>query len=188
MSVDRTSVRTVPLKRTASDAPVAPSVDSVERGEYPWSRVLRLYTRGSADESLERMLTCLLSSEGQVEIAKAGFVPVFADRAFHRTLPARERSRGATVTTVSFRRGSDRLDREARDSLTAFAPGVAEVWITARLGLVEDRSTAGDLSQRRARGVEQFLAGLGVTVIGAESAAPSSGDLGGADVWWVLRR
>jgi len=187
-SVDRESVRTVPLKGAESDAPVAPSADSVERGEYPWGRVLRLYTRGSADEGLERLLNCLLSSEGQAEIAKAGFVPLFADRAFQRSLPARERSRGATVTAVSFRRGSDRLDREARESLTALSRSVSEVWITARRGLLEDPSTAGDLPHRRARVLEEFLAGLGVTVSGTESTAPASGDLGGADVWWVARR
>jgi phosphate transport system substrate-binding protein len=194
MSLDSSSVRTVPLRATPaasaapSDAPVLPSADSVERGEYPWSRILWLYSRGSADEDLQRLLSCLLSSEGQAEIAKAGFVAVAADRAFQRTLPARERSRGATVTRVSFAPGFDRLDREARDVLTQLRERAAEVWITGHAELLEDRPGDRGLSERRARAVEVFLTTLGVAVAGAEGVGAESGDLRGADVWWISRR
>jgi outer membrane protein OmpA-like peptidoglycan-associated protein len=191
MSLDRSRVRTVPLRAAppaGSDTPVAPSAEAVERGEYPWSRALWLYRRRSADESLRRFLSCLLSSEGQAEIAKAGFVPVTADRAFHRTLPARERSRAATVSRVSFAPGLDRLDRQAREVLTGLAAGAAEVWIAGHSELQEDRSGDRGLSERRARAVEEFLTSLGVAVAGAEGVGAESGDLRGADVWWISRR
>ena len=188
MSLDSSRVRTVPLRAAPSDAPVVPSVDSVERGEYPWSRVLWLYSRGKADEGLRRLLSCLLSSEGQAEIAKAGFVAVAADRVFHRTLPARERSRGATVTRVTFAPLLDRLDRQARQVLSELAEGAAEVWITGHAELLEDRAEDRGLSERRARAVEEFLTALGVAVAGAEGVGAEGGDLRGADVWWVSRR
>lgn len=194
MSLDRTRVRTVPLRAApgapaaSSDAPLVPSADSVERGEYPWSRVLWLYSRGSADEDLQRLLASLLSSEGQAEIAKAGFAAVSADRAFRRTLPARERSRGATVTRVSFSPGLDQLDREHHGVLTALAERAAEVWITGHTELAEYRPGDRGLAERRARAVESFLTALGVAVRGAEGAGAESGDLRGADVWWISRR
>jgi phosphate transport system substrate-binding protein len=188
MSLDRSRVRTVPLRGAPSQAPVVPSADSVERGEYPWTRTLHLYTRGSADESLQRFLTCFLSSEGQSELARAGFVPVFADRAFRRTLPARERSRGASVTRVSFATGLDRLDREARDLLTGLGERAAEFWITGHVEILEDRSGGIGLSERRARAVEEFLTSLGVRVAGAEGMGAEISDRRGADVWWMARR
>lgn len=192
MTLDRSKVRTVPLRMQtqtpSSNVPVAPSADSVERGEYPWDRFLWLYRRGTADEPLLRLLSCLLSSEGQTEIAKAGFVPVVADRAFQRTLPARERSRGATVTTVGFAPGSDGLDRRAREALTGLAERAAKVWITAHAQLLEDRSGGPGLSERRARAVAEFLTERGVAVDGAEAVGADSGDLASADVWWVSRR
>ncbi len=187
MSLDRSRVRTVPL-RAAPDAPAAPSVDTVEHGDYPLSRALRLYTRGNAVEGLQRLVSCLLSSEGQAEIAKAGFVALTADRPFRRTLPARERSRAATVSRVSFAPGFDGLDRPARDLLTGLAALAAEVWITGHSELEEDRSEAGVLSERRARAVEEFLKGLGVAVAGTEGVGAFSGDLRVADVWWISRR
>jgi len=189
MSLDRSRVRTVPLRAVqASDAPLDPSADSVERGEYPWNRILWLYRRGSADEDLQRFLSSLLSSEGQAEIAKAGFVAVAADRAFRRTLPSRERSRGAMVTRVSFSPGLDRLDREDRGVLTALAGQVAEVWITGHAEPAEDPRGDRGLSERRARVVEEFLSALGVAVTGAEGAGAESGGSSGADVWWISRR
>jgi phosphate transport system substrate-binding protein len=190
MSLDRSRVRTVPLGAApaASAQPVVPSVDAVESGRYPWSRALRLYTRGNVDESLQRFLTCLLSSEGQAEIAKAGFVAVTADRPFRRTLPARERSRAASITTVSFEPGLDRLDRQSRDILTGLAASAAEVWITGHADLQEHRSEGRGLSERRARAVGEYLKVLGVAVAGTEGVGAESGDLRGADVWWISRR
>ncbi len=189
MSLDRSRVRTVPLRPAAPPfAPRVPSAESVEPGEYPWNRILLLYSRGSADEDLQRLLASLLSSEGQAEIGKAGFVAVSADRAFRRTLPARERSRGATVTRVSFSPGLERLDRQARQVLTELAEGAAEVWITGHTELLEARPGDSGLSERRARAVEEFLAALGVAVRGAEGAGAESGGSRGADVWWISRR
>jgi outer membrane protein OmpA-like peptidoglycan-associated protein len=167
---------------------VVPSAVSVERGEYTLSRVLWLDSRGNADEGLQRLLSCLLSSEGQAEIARAGFVPVFADRAFQRMLPARERSRAATVTRVSFAPGLDRLDRQAREVLTELRERAAEVWITGHAEILEDRSGGRGLSDRRARAVEEFLTTLGIAVSGAEGVGAESGDRRGADVWWISRR
>jgi phosphate transport system substrate-binding protein len=191
MSLDRSRVRTVPLRSApaaASDAPVLPSVDAVESGGYPWSSALRLYTRGNADESLQRFLTCLLSSEGQAEIANAGYVAVTADRPFRRTLPARERSRTASMTRVSFSPGLDRLDRRARDVLTGLAASAAEVWITGHADFQLDRSEDRALSERRARAIAEFLKALGVGVAGTEGVGADGGDLRAADVWWISRR
>lgn len=191
MALDRSKVRTVPLRTTSSDVPLVPSADSVERGEYPWERFLWLYRRGSGDESLLRLLSSLLSSDGQAEIAKAGFVALVADRAFHRTLPSRERSRGAAVTSVRFAPGTARLDRASERSLAELSTRAAEVWITAHAELDEDRR----IPEERARALERFLTARGVSVTGAEwmraaaLAPPSaSGDFRRADVLWVSRR
>jgi phosphate transport system substrate-binding protein len=190
MSLRSSGVRIVPLSSEPGDAPIVPSADSVERGQYPSSltRALWLYSRGSADDGLQRLLSCLLSSRGQEEIEKAGFIALSADRAFQRTLPARERSRGATVSRVSFATGLDGLDRQAREVLTGLARGAAEVWITGHAELLADRLEARNLSERRARAVEEFLTALGVAVAGAEGVGAEGGDLRGADVWWLSRR
>jgi phosphate transport system substrate-binding protein len=188
MSFDRSGGRTVPLSAAPPAAPVAPSSESVERGEYPLRRALRIYSRGPADEPVQRLVSCILSSEGQAEIAKAGFVPVSADRPFRRMLPARERSRSASVTRVSFEMGSDRLDRAAGDALTEVAGRAAEVWITGHAAFGEDRSEALGLSERRARAVSEFLSARGVGIAKAEGVGAEGGDLRGADVWWIARR
>ncbi len=188
MSLGRPNVRTVPLKADESGAAVLPTVDSVERGEYPLSGVLWVYRRGGADEGLQRVLSCWLSSEGQVEVANAGFVAVTADRAFRRTLPAREKARSAVVTRVSFARGVDRLDREAERTLTDLSTRAAEVWIEGHAELQETRPEDLRLSGQRARAVEEFLRARGVAVTGAEGVSAASGDFRGADVWWIARR
>ncbi len=200
MSLDATKVRTVPLRASASLPPVAPSAASVESGEYPWSRVLWLYRRGSAHEGLRRFLSSFLSSEGQAEMAKAGFVALPADRAFQRTLAARERSRGATLTRVRFAPGVDSVDGEARALLTQTAQAsqasqasqarktASDVWITGHAAPEEDRSGAVGLSERRARAVEAMLTNLRVAVRGAEGVGADGGDRSAADVWWIPRR
>jgi phosphate transport system substrate-binding protein len=181
-------LREVPLSASASSPPIEPSVDSVESGEYPWSQVLWLYRREGADETLRRLISCLLSTEGQRELTKAGFAPLPADRPFLRTLGARERSRAAKVTRVSFASGLDRLDEASRDLLSRAAREVKEVWITGHAELREDRAGAVGLSERRARAVEAFLAGLGVAVRRAEGVGADGGDRSAADVWWISRR
>lgn len=185
MALDRSRVRTLPLRVPSSEAPVLPSADSVERGEYPLSRALWLYSRGTAHEALQRLLSCLLSSEGQAAIAKAGFVAVAADRAFQRTLPARERSRGAAVTRVSFAPGAVRLDRETQRALTELSNRAGEVWIEAHAELQEGRAPGARLSEERARAVEQFLRARAVTVAGVEGVVSLDRRV---EVWWISRR
>jgi hypothetical protein len=185
MSFDRSRMRTVPLKGDAEGAATLPTPDAVERGEYPLSRPLWLYSRGSADEGLRRVLSCWLSSDGQAEIAKAGFAGVTADRAFQRTLPARERSRGATVTRVTFGAGGGRLDREAERQLTEISNGAAEVWIIAHAQLEEERASGNRLSEARARAVEEVLRAHAVTIAGSEAMVSLDRRV---EVWWLSRR
>jgi phosphate transport system substrate-binding protein len=185
MALDRSSVRTLPLRTTPSDAPVVLSADSVEAGDYPWGRSLLLYRRGSADDGVQRLLSSLLSSEGQVEMAKAGFVAVAADRAFLRTLPARERSRGATVTSLRFAPGEVHLDRESERALTELSTRTAEVWIVGHAELDEERSFDRRISEERARAVEHFLKARGVTVAGAEGVVSLERHV---EIWWMSRR
>lgn len=190
MAIGRSTVRTVPLRASPSGDPLVPHADSVDRGLYPLRRFLRLYSRGSAGEGLARILSCLLSSEGQAEIAKAGFIPISADRAVQRTQPARELSRTA-VTAVNFLTGAARLDRESRRSLTELSARVAEVSITGYAELEEDRR----LAEERARAVEEFLKARGVAVAGAEwvraveeSPKPEEIVFRRVDVRWISRR
>jgi phosphate transport system substrate-binding protein len=187
MAVPRANVRAVPLRAMESDEPVLPTADSVETGEYPWGRALWMYTRRSVDEDAERLLTCLLSIEGQAEVAKAGFVSLPADRPFARVPPARERPRVAAAATVSFRPGSNRLDRPARDVLSSVAARSSDAWIAARAGLSEDPARAPELSLARARAVSEFLAERGVRVEGSAGVRAPAGDPGVADVWWIPR-
>jgi phosphate transport system substrate-binding protein len=181
-------VREVPLRASASAAPIAPSTDSVEAGDYPWNRVLWLYRREGADESLRRLISCILSSEGQREIAKAGFAPLPADRPLLRTLSAKDRSHAATLTRVGFAPGLDRLEDGAREILARAARDVSEVWITGHAELRESREGAVGLSERRARAVETFLSGIGVAVRGAEGVGADGGGRRASDVWWISRR
>jgi outer membrane protein OmpA-like peptidoglycan-associated protein len=185
MSLDRSSVRTVPLKGEGVGAAMLPTPEAVERGEYRLSRPLWLYSRGSADEGVRRVLSCWLSSDGQAEIAKAGFTAVTADRAVQRTLPARERAPGATVTRVTFGAGAARLDREMQRALTEVSNGAAEVWITGHAQPEEERASGNRLSEARARAVEEFLRARAVTVAGAEGLLSLDRQV---EVWWLSRR
>jgi len=73
-------VHKVPIITKAGEAAVAASVETVLAGKYPLGRYLYIYVNqppGSALEPLVReFLTFTLSTEGQEQIDKAGFIPM----------------------------------------------------------------------------------------------------------------
>ncbi|MFL7791364.1 MAG: PstS family phosphate ABC transporter substrate-binding protein [Anaerolineae bacterium] len=53
-----------------------PSIDTVNRGVYPISRDLYMYTAGEPDGAIAEYLAWIRSSEGQVIVGELGFVPL----------------------------------------------------------------------------------------------------------------
>ncbi len=69
-------VRLVPIARTASHAPVAPSVATAIDKTYPIARPLIMYTNGQPKGPIKAYLDWILSAAGQQIIAKMGYAPV----------------------------------------------------------------------------------------------------------------
>jgi len=69
-------VKTIAVKKTASDRAVKPSVDSALDGTYPISRPLLYYTNGVPTGVIKAYIEYCLSKEGQKLVLEAGFVPV----------------------------------------------------------------------------------------------------------------
>jgi phosphate transport system substrate-binding protein len=169
MSRDRSTVKTVPVKADDSSPASLPTFGSVALEEYPLTRELWLYVRGEPDDRVHRVLSFLLSSEGQAKVRASGLVPIFADRPIQRALASRGPTGRAPLVSALFSTGASRLDREARTTLDRTAARALEhgvdVWITGHSDAREDRH----LSEERARVVESYLTGLGVKAVEVES-------------------
>jgi outer membrane protein OmpA-like peptidoglycan-associated protein len=203
MSVDRSRVKTVFLRADENGPPVAPTYDSVESGEYPLSRPLRVYSRRANVEAVRKVLSFMLLSEGQAAVARAGFAAIPADRAIQRDLPVREAPAAASVARLSFLSGESGLSVEARGALDRIAERALangdEVWVIGHAEASEAGEGRPDLLPReRAQSAGRYLQGRGVTVsrIEARGAADpfvSPSREGGrddrrADVWLLPRR
>ena len=70
------SVKTIAVKKTASDTAVKPSVATALDGTYPISRPLFYYTDGAPTGVIKAYIDYCLSAEGQEEVLVAGFVPL----------------------------------------------------------------------------------------------------------------
>jgi len=69
-------VKPVAIKRTASDAGVLPSAETVLDGTYPISRPLLYYTDGEPTGVIKDFIDYCLSSEGQEKVGDVGYVPL----------------------------------------------------------------------------------------------------------------
>ena len=67
-------VKPVAIKRTASDAGVLPSAETVLDGTYPISRPLLYYTDGEPTGVIKDFIDYCLSSEGQEKVGDVGYV------------------------------------------------------------------------------------------------------------------
>ena len=70
------TVKTIAVKKTASDIAVKPSVATALDGTYPVSRPLVYYTNGVPTGVIKVYIDYCLSEVGQQEVLKAGFVPL----------------------------------------------------------------------------------------------------------------
>ena len=70
------TVKTIAVKKTASDAGVKPSVATALNGTYPVSRPLLYYTNGAPTGVIKAYIDYCLSATGQEVVLKAGFVPL----------------------------------------------------------------------------------------------------------------
>jgi phosphate transport system substrate-binding protein len=70
------SVKTIAVKKTASDAAIEPSVATALDGTYPISRPLFYYTNGAPTGVIQAYIDYCLSAAGQEEVLAAGFVPL----------------------------------------------------------------------------------------------------------------
>jgi phosphate transport system substrate-binding protein len=70
------SVKTLAIKKNASDTAVKPSVANALNGTYPISRPLFYYTNGAPTGVIKTYIDYCLSDEGQEEVLAAGFVPL----------------------------------------------------------------------------------------------------------------
>jgi len=69
-------IRAVPIRRSASDKPVGPSLESVQNGTYPLSRNLYFYTVGEPQGQERKFIDWVLSAEGQRLCETVGYYPL----------------------------------------------------------------------------------------------------------------
>jgi phosphate transport system substrate-binding protein len=69
-------IRLVPLRKTATDAPVEPTMENAISGTYPVSRFLYFYTAGQPTGEAARFVQWALSPEGQAIIQEVGYFPL----------------------------------------------------------------------------------------------------------------
>lgn len=69
-------IKVVGIKRTADDAAVMPSIDTVLDGSYAVARPLLYYTDGEPAGLVKDFVDFCLSDEGQAMVAASGYVPV----------------------------------------------------------------------------------------------------------------
>ena len=69
-------VKLVGVKKTASEAAVKPSVETVLDGTYAVARPLLYYTNGEPTGLIKAFVDYCLSDAGQVLVAQSGYVPV----------------------------------------------------------------------------------------------------------------
>lgn len=70
------TVKTIAIKKTASDIAVKPSVATALDGTYPISRPLLYYTNGIPTGIIKAYIDYCLSTAGQQEVLESGFVPL----------------------------------------------------------------------------------------------------------------
>jgi phosphate transport system substrate-binding protein len=68
------SVKTVPVKKTAADPAVAPSIATAKDNTYPISRFLYYYTNGEPTGVAKEFIAYALSATGQKTVETLGFV------------------------------------------------------------------------------------------------------------------
>jgi phosphate transport system substrate-binding protein len=70
------TVKTLGIKKNATDTAVKPSVETALNNTYPISRPLFYYTNGAPTGIIKAYIDYCLSTEGQKEVLTAGFVPL----------------------------------------------------------------------------------------------------------------
>jgi len=68
--------KTLRIARTAAGPFVAPSIETVNSGEYPIARPLHMYTNGQPTGEIKAYLDWILGDEGQAIVQQLGFVPL----------------------------------------------------------------------------------------------------------------
>lgn len=70
------TVKAVKVAKDASDAGLAPNLETVKSGEYPISRKLYLYSAGEPKGVGKAFIDYALSSDGQKTVEEMGFIPL----------------------------------------------------------------------------------------------------------------
>jgi phosphate transport system substrate-binding protein len=69
-------IRTLPVRRDDSSAPISPSLKTVQSREYPLSRNLYFYTAGEPAGEIKAFIEWVLSQEGQKICEAVGYYPL----------------------------------------------------------------------------------------------------------------
>ena len=69
-------MKLIAVKKTAGASAVLPSVETALDGTYPVARPLLFYTNGEPTEIMKAFIDYCLSSEGQQQVLKVGYVPL----------------------------------------------------------------------------------------------------------------
>jgi len=69
-------VKTVAVKKTASDPGILPGKETVLDGTYPIARPLFFYTNGEPTGVIKAFIDYCLSSEGQEKVSEVGYIPL----------------------------------------------------------------------------------------------------------------
>ncbi len=70
------AVKSLGIKKTATDIAVLPSVKTALDGTYPISRLLLFYTNGAPNGVIKAFVDYCLSLEGQKKVTEVGYVPL----------------------------------------------------------------------------------------------------------------
>ena len=70
------TVKSLGIKKTASDLAVVPSVTTALDGTYPISRPLLYYTNGAPTGVIKEFIDYCLSAKGQEQVKEVGYVPL----------------------------------------------------------------------------------------------------------------
>jgi phosphate transport system substrate-binding protein len=71
-----TGIKAIPVSRDAASQPIAPSLESVQSGNYPLSRNLFFYTAGEPSGEAKAFIDWVLSPEGQKICESVGYYPL----------------------------------------------------------------------------------------------------------------
>ena len=68
-------IKVLKIKKTANDAGIAPTAETIKDGSYPLTRYLYMYLRSRPTGEMKKYIDWILSPEGQAVVTQVGYFP-----------------------------------------------------------------------------------------------------------------